>query len=149
MRYVSGNLFDHAKSGCIIHQANCKGVMNSGFAKEFRQRFPEAFEQYRKDIKSGMPLGDVSVHITSDYVLCSLLGQKEYGYAGAKYTSYDAIDNGLRYIFYQYIDEPMHMPAIGSGLGGGSWSVIEQIILSAAREMGYDHEKITIYELQK
>ena len=39
IRYVKGNLLD---SDCtyICHQVNCKGVMNSGIAKQIRKKWP-------------------------------------------------------------------------------------------------------------
>lgn len=31
----------------IIHQTNCQGVMGRGFAKQIKEKFPEAFEAYK------------------------------------------------------------------------------------------------------
>ena len=39
IKIIDGNLFD-SKAKIIAHQVNCQGKMNSGVAKEVRQRYP-------------------------------------------------------------------------------------------------------------
>ena len=45
IHHVKGNLLD---SNCdyICHQVNCQGVMNSGVAKQIREKWPEVYESY-------------------------------------------------------------------------------------------------------
>lgn len=46
MKYVKGNLLDLAEQGqfdIVVHGANCQNTMNSGIAKEIRERFPKAY----------------------------------------------------------------------------------------------------------
>ena len=44
--FRTGNLFN---SDCqtLVNTVNCKGVMGKGIALQFKQKFPEMFENYR------------------------------------------------------------------------------------------------------
>ena len=50
IKIIDGNLFD-SKAKIIAHQVNCQGKMNSGVAKEVRQRFLRKVPMiyYRRD----------------------------------------------------------------------------------------------------
>lgn len=45
IKIIDGNLFD-SKAKIIAHQVNCQGKMNSGVAKEVRQRYPHVYRDY-------------------------------------------------------------------------------------------------------
>jgi O-acetyl-ADP-ribose deacetylase (regulator of RNase III) len=49
---VVGNLFN-SNAQTIVNTVNCVGVMGKGVALEFRLRFPEMFEAYRKVCEEG------------------------------------------------------------------------------------------------
>ena len=46
VQVIEGNLFD-SHAHIIAHQVNCQGAMNSGVAKQVRERFPHVFEMYK------------------------------------------------------------------------------------------------------
>lgn len=144
-----GNLFDLVLNGqrwdsdvhYIIHGCNAQGRMGSGFAKELRERFPNAYDDYIVAYEEGnnhLDVGTVIYHAAEqDIIICNTITQEFYGRDGAKYVSYDAIDK----IFLELdnsakvlkkvsgIEEVhMHFPKIGSDLGGGCWNVIQEII---------------------
>ena len=50
--FRTGNLFN---SDCqtLVNTVNCKGVMGKGIALQFKQKFPEMFENYRLACKNG------------------------------------------------------------------------------------------------
>lgn len=46
MKYVKGNLLDMAEQGkfdIVVHGSNCQNTMNSGIAKEIRERYSKAY----------------------------------------------------------------------------------------------------------
>ena len=47
-REIKGNLFNSAAQA-LANTVNCVGVMGKGIALEFRRRYPEMFEAYRRD----------------------------------------------------------------------------------------------------
>lgn len=150
MNYVKGNLFDHVKSGIIVHSCNAQQVMGSGFAKEFKAKYPSAFEKYCRDLNKGYKLGDVSWGGYDNVTLASLIGQEFYGRdSDTIYTSYDAINKGLDEVFRvaKSNNLSVSMPKLGSGLGGGDWSIIEAIIKSTTRKNNFLENLITVYEL--
>ncbi|SOK58466.1 hypothetical protein [Yersinia phage fHe-Yen9-04] len=150
INYYYGNLFefvnelltgDESTIHFIIHGCNAQGRMRSGFAKELRERYPLAYDEYIKQyIKNNNSLRVGSVinytHST-ELIISNAITQDFYGYDGGKYVSYDAIDTafaeldcsartlknlgGIENIHF-------HFPKIGSDLGGGYWDVIESII---------------------
>lgn len=141
INYQSGNLLD-VTSGLIVHGCNAQGVMGSGIALQLKQRYPGMFSQYVEDVnrwshqgtQRHLCMGKVSWYFHDDLVIASCITQKFYGKDGAKYVSYDAIDEcaseidditsigGLANV------DHIHLPKIGAGLGGGSWDVIAEIL---------------------
>jgi O-acetyl-ADP-ribose deacetylase (regulator of RNase III) len=149
IQVFKGNLFDYltpitedeSSVHFIIHGCNAQGRMGTGFAKELRRRFPSAYHEYDKAYSDGnnhLKVGSVIYHAEStNLIICNAVTQEYYGRDGAKYVSYDAIDNvfidldntasllkklsGIR-------DVHFHFPKIGSDLGGGNWNVIAEII---------------------
>lgn len=133
----------------IVHGCNARGKMGSGFAKELRERFPAAYQEYYNFHKQyGLTEGTIVDHVDStNLVIVNAITQDYYGYDGGKYVSYDAIDSCFELI--QNIAEELvqdgkevkvHFPLIGAGLAGGHWDVIESIInhrLTAAEKNLY------------
>lgn len=147
MNYVKGDLFS-VTSGIIVHGCNAQGVMGSGVAKSVKAQYPEAFKKYVADIKNGMTLGDVSWFM-GELAIASAITQDGFGFNGHRYVSYDAVSVSFMKVFSvatKYGFE-VSMPKIGAGLGGGSWTVIEQIILDAATKQKFQIDNITVYEL--
>ena len=50
--YVDYNLFD-SDAQVLVNTVNTVGVMGKGIAKEFKKRYPEMFEKYKKICKAG------------------------------------------------------------------------------------------------
>ena len=144
MKHNFGNVVKQVKSGVILHQVNCQGVMGSGIAKEIRETYPNVFEKYmdlcddNKD--AGLPsaalLGKVQLVPVSDTLyVANLFGQNFYGRDGKRYTSYDALDGALEKLSVDLLDRGLagancHHPYIGCGLGGGRWAVVEGLIIT-------------------
>lgn len=133
-------------SGIIVHQCNAKGVMGSGVAKCIREKFPEAFMVYRRQFLEHarkcdkVPLGSIThCNVAPALYVVNLIGQDAYrgfsnDYTEKRWTSYDAIEDGIININDAWLrgdlgNVPMiHIPLIGSGLGGGNWNIIKAII---------------------
>ena len=143
----AGNILS-VESGVIIHQVNCQGKMNSGVAKAIRDKYPQVFRAYREKFSpeslkesegSFNPtlLGSVQlVPITKDLTVVNVFGQLSYGKKG-KFTSYDALHSAFEHIYRMFgNDEPIHIPLIGCGTGGGDWSVVQAIILGNLKTFG-------------
>lgn len=128
-------------SGIIFHSCNNRGAMGKGFAKQVRDIFPKTYARYKCECRlHKLALGDVIWSIEGDgIVIANLIGQNGYGDDGLKRVSYEAIKKGFTEtcIVAKETKTNIHMPKIGSGLGGGNWQTIEIIIktISDAHEV--------------
>lgn len=139
--YIKGDLLS-TPDRVIVHGCNAQGVMGSGVAKAIREKYPKAFEDYKRicgnwhhqkyPVPESEYMGFVQSVVQPDgRIICNAITQRNYGKDGNKYVSYDAIDKAMQILgacrnvpVYQNIS----MPKIGAGLGGGDWGVIEAII---------------------
>ena len=132
-----GSLLD-SKAQILVHQVNCAARMASGIAKTIRESYPVVYEEYmqycKKFANPRMRLGDINiVKVSRKQAVCNLFGQLQYGYDGKRYTSYDAVTQGLEKLRDFCIEKGVKSIAIpynmGCGLGGGKWNIVWMIIL--------------------
>ncbi len=145
LTYKTGNLLD-ATEPFIVHGCHARGVMGSGVALAVKTMYPEAYEEYRRFCADRPSLHDVLGHNVivpvklptgEDRFVVNAITQRHFGNNGAKYVSYDAVDECLYRLTLAIRtsgrfgpgDFPdIAMPKIGAGLGGGNWETIEAII---------------------
>ena len=159
--YKKGNVLD-TPDKYIVHGCNSKGVMGSGVALATKQKYPKAFEDYKK-VLDGVPgqsrLGLAISSLQPDgKIIVNCITQEFYGKEPMKYVSYDALDCALANLDFElfcnseipfigdvkkFLSKDISMPKIGAGLGGGNWSVIEAIIND--RLSNYN---VTVWELK-
>ena len=157
VQFVKGNLLE---SNCdyICHQVNCMGKMNSGIAKQIREKWPIVYKNYMEkyNILNGVSsalLGDIQIvglwedYYTTDFhqSVINMFSQEHYGYDGRRYTSYDAFWNCLNLIKQtvpkgKIIGFPKK---IGCDRGGANWPVILKMITEVLTEY-----KVFIYYLE-
>lgn len=151
IKYVQGNLI-HATEPVIAHGCNAQGKMNSGVAKVIRESFPGVFEAYLEhlvmmdnyDIPRLGTVGKFFYEAKSTVLdheglirpgkfIANCITQEFYGKDGKLYLSYDALKRAMNFLNHRmpmYFGEycRIAMPKIGSGLAGGDWEQIEEII---------------------
>lgn len=137
--YKNGDLTE-VERGYIIHGCNDCGAMGSGVAKAVRNKFPEAYNEYRDWFakhcstynEEYLPLGEYQFVCADnrDLIVVNAITQHEYlGFRGIRenrrYVSYWAIFKALSGIQHNNTFEwDLHIPRIGAGLGGGDWKEI-------------------------
>lgn len=121
------------EKGIIVHGCNAQGVMRSGVAKLIREKYPEAYERYRRVHESrGLNVGDVIFEwINEDLIIANAITQQNFGGdPQVVYVDYE----GLRRCFEKVAEMasatglPVHFPLIGCGLANGEWSVVSKIV---------------------
>lgn len=151
IREVIGDLLE-GDSKIIVHQVNCMGEMNSGVAKAIRNKYPEVFEQYNRYIRShtgrtSLMLGTcLLVPVNDGKIVANIFGQNFFGYDGERYTSYDAVCEGLEGLC-SLLREPTTIGfpyKMSSDRGGADWDIILSIIKSVFKNTEHS---ITIYKL--
>lgn len=128
IEYHRGDLFQCSET-IICHGCNARGKMGSGVAKIIREKYPEAYEYYNHiHLKYGLILGEIYPIESNGKIIVNAITQQNYGYDGKLYTSYTAIENCIKQMSEKYDRQRIAMPMIGSGLGGGDWHIISELI---------------------
>jgi len=136
IKYRKGNLLD-VTEGIILHGCNAQGVMGSGVALAVKQKYPEAYYDYKLEYEQrqnrlylGQIIWSTDLHNKPDLMLGNAIVQENYGRDKKRYVNYAA----LATVFTAAISKArcysctLNFPKIGAGLGGGDWNIIEQII---------------------
>lgn len=147
MIYRKGNLLlsEHTVIG---HGCNILGYYNAGVAKQIRYQYPEAYRAYLDSFRNGdLILGYIQpVRVYETRYIVNMATQRDFGGDGKCYVSYDAIEECFKKLVKwcdsNYFKE-IAIPKIGAGLGGGNWSIIEDII----NEVTPKTIQVYVYEL--
>lgn len=137
----------------IAHVCNDLGGWGKGFVLAVSRRWPEPEAAYRRwhRERSGndFGLGAVQFVRTTQYVwVANMVGQRGIG-TGSKGVPvrYEAIGAALEKVADRAVElgATIHMPRIGCGLAGGTWSRIEPLIEEHLVKRGvtvtvYDHD---------
>jgi len=130
IKIIDGDLFD-SKAGVIAHQVNCQGAMNSGVAKQIRQKYPKVFKHYIKYYRN-FPLGACQIiEVNSNLSIANMFAQDKYGYDGKQYTSYDALKSCFMqlYKYAKFKNYTIAMPyKVGCVRGGANWDKVYSIM---------------------
>ncbi len=163
INYIMGDATDPWIDGnkIIAHVCNDIGGWGRGFVLSLRERWPFAEQQYRRwhQEDHNMPgmedsrfvLGNVQfVPVSSKdngkIIVANMIAQRDVviDKDGRPPIRYDALSSCLRKVneMAECIgNATVHMPRIGCGLAGGSWSEVEKIIakeLSGCEVYVYD-----------
>lgn len=136
---IDGDLLS-SNADIIAHQVNCQGKMNSGVAKQIREKYPDVYNVYMKWCEMCVKYKDVLlgrcqlVKTRNGKLIANLFGQLGYGYDGKQYTDLNALKNAminLRDYHIRYMDKAtvVAMPyKIGCARGGANWDDVYKII---------------------
>lgn len=154
LKFVRGDALKPRGSGprIVVHIVNDKTPNwgGGGFAEAVKRRWPEVQADFRQLIaqdRHALALGNARICGLPDGVwVASVVAQKGYGQSVRPRIRYSALRNGLETVAATAAQKgaTVHMPRIGSGQGGGSWSVIEDIIQTVFGEKGVS---VTVYDL--
>lgn len=147
IKYEKKSLFDVKGKVILTHAANCKGVMGSGIAKEFKTRFPEAVALYESDFRTtgqhtGSPpgAGNAKIYRTNnpDIFMGVLFTSWNYGKfvdhpeAIVKYTEY-ALMKFMR-LMQGKPDFKIYSNKFNSGLFNVPWERTEALIVEELKK---------------
>lgn len=146
---IKTNIFD-SEADIIAHGCNAKGVMGAGIARQIRSKYPKAYEDYIFKYRStGLSLGEVQlVHVgDKPRFIANCITQSDFGREEIVYVSYRAVANCMFELFRFAAREKysIAMPKIGSGLSGGRWNTILDLIYE--QSWNYPSVAVEIYSL--
>lgn len=153
IRYMDGDATAPEATGnkIIVHVCNDVGGWGKGFVLALSKRWPEPEAEYRRWFAQAgsllLELGRVQfVNVEPDIWVANLIGQRDIRpRGGVPPVRYEAIRQGLEAVrdFARDKNASIHMPRIGSGLAGGEWEEIGQIV----REELADYDlSVTVYD---
>ena len=161
IRYEQGNLFE-TPDQYIAHGCNACGVMGSGVALQIKERYPEAFEAYKKtwvdiaEVRKDLgldspllgftpllPLGTNIIVHTKNKTIINMITQEYYG-NDQRHVNYEAVQSCFESLARIENISSLSIPKIGAGLGGGDWEIIAKIIEKAVRP----DQIVTVWELK-
>ena len=152
VHYLKGDAtrpqLDPDQNGLLIHICNTRGGWGKGFVVAVSKRWPQPEAAYRQWFQqkywSGLPfaLGQVqAIRVSSNLQVVNMIAQEGYGknntalHQSTEPNStppirYLALEDCLGKVanFARQLSATVHAPRIGSGLAGGDWSKIEEIL---------------------
>ena len=148
VRYLKGDATSPQASGkkIICHICNDLGGWGKGFVMAISKRWPQPEKDYRQwhreRAKNDFGLGAVRLIQVEDYVyVANMVGQRgmKTGSKGPP-IRYDAVRKCLEAVAKEAVrlGASVHMPRIGCGLAGGTWTRIEPVITETLIAGGVD-----------
>ena len=134
----------------IVHCCNDIGAWGAGFVVALSRQWKEPERQYKQWHRSnkGFKLGNVQyVKVEDDIVVCNMIGQRDIRTKGkVAPIRYGAIKKCLTKVKDAALknNASVHCPLFGSGLAGGKWEVIEEMLEEVLCGNGVS---VTVYHL--
>lgn len=128
----------------IAHIVNDIGAWGAGFVLALDQRWTWPRQAYLTE--PNLVLGQVQfVNVAKDIVVANMIAQRGVRSRDNEVpVRYDALREALERVrsTARFMGASIHMPRIGSGLGGGDWPTIEGII-----EEVFNTRPVFVYDL--
>lgn len=133
IHYKQGNLFDD-DAEAFVNAVNIVGVMGAGIARQFKQRYPEMFEQYEVDCEAGkVQLGKMHVFERAEenprYVI-NFPTLRHWKDLSKLSDIKDGLDD-LVEVVQQHQIQSIAIPPLGCGVGGLKWDDVRKLIEQA------------------
>lgn len=127
----------------IPHVCNDIGAWGAGFVIPLAKHFPKAKQDYQEyvDAMQKAPISDdilgdtVFTKIPPKILIANMIAQKGIGTAqkpiryGALVRCMETVRKTAKTIAQSGAPVEIHMPKFGSGLAGGSWDLIQELVI--------------------
>jgi O-acetyl-ADP-ribose deacetylase (regulator of RNase III) len=124
-----------AQTQVIVNPVNIQGVMGKGLAAEFKKRYPEMFQQYRRECQSGrLRIGRPTLFTKSTPWILNF-PTKDWTDVPSKLED---IEQALTYLVENYQKgniTSVAFPKVGCGEGGLSWQDVGPVLARALVKM--------------
>ena len=140
IKIVLGNIFD-SKAETLVNTVNCVGVMGKGIASEFKNKYPEMFNEYKEMCKNKiLKTGTLYPYVKDNKVVVLNFPTKNHWRSPSKL---EYIIDGLKWFVenYELLDiTSIAFPPLGCGNGGLSWDSIGPIMYHYLHKLPIDIE---------
>jgi O-acetyl-ADP-ribose deacetylase (regulator of RNase III) len=129
--YVKGNLLED-DAEALVNTVNTVGVMGKGIALQFKKRYPEMFDYYKRmchlfKVKIGEMLVCEHSDLNGTKVIINFPTKKDWK-APAEYWYIQAGLMSLVDVLVKRNIKSLAMPALGCGNGGLEWEKVKALI---------------------
>jgi O-acetyl-ADP-ribose deacetylase (regulator of RNase III) len=138
LEFKQGNLLEE-DAQALVNAVNCVGVMGKGIALQFKQAFPENFQQYKKacDAKEVQP-GRMFTVPTGKLFNPKYIINFPTKHHWREKSKIEDIQAGLKALVAEVQQlgiTSIAIPALGCGNGGLDWVEVKPLIKSAFAEL--------------
>ncbi len=145
MQILVGDILN-SKAQTLINTVNCVGVMGKGIALEFKEQFPDMYEDYvqrcqRSEVKPGIP-----------YLYKTLFPPQIVNFPTKDHwksiSKLSDIERGLKHLFEHYREwgvTSLAIPPLGCGNGQLEWRVVGPLIYRFVKDMSISVEMYAPY----
>lgn len=145
VKALIGNLFE-SRAQTLVNTVNCVGVMGKGVAEQFKRRFPEMFEDYRRRAeRNAVRLGEPYLYRDRSGVQIVNFPTKGHWRSPSRLAD---IERGLDYLAAHAAEwgiTSIAMPPLGCGNGGLEWSDVGPLIYAKLHHLPVDIEVYAPY----
>lgn len=128
IKYFDGTVFN-VDTGCVVNTVNCVGVMGAGIALEFKLRYPDMFEDYRKKCdKKEIVTGKIDYYKVDGGPIIANFPTKNHFKFPSKLLW---IEKGLHDFvntYKQHNIKSIAFPKLGSNKGGLNWEEVKALM---------------------
>lgn len=125
--YKTGNLLQ-SSAQVLTNTVNCVGVMGKGIALQFKNNFPEMFEDYKKRCDKGeVKLGEPYLWDNGQVQIINFPTKGNW----KENSRLEDIESGLKYLACNYEKmgiNSISLPPLGCGNGGLNWKDVKNLI---------------------
>jgi O-acetyl-ADP-ribose deacetylase (regulator of RNase III) len=147
IRYTTGNLLE-ANADALVNTVNSVGVMGKGIALQFKQAFPDNYEQYRRACERGEVrpgrMFVVSTGILMRPRFIVNFPTKRHWKTPSHIEDVDSGLDALIAVIREKQIESIAVPPLGCGNGGLDWRQVRPLIERKLSQL--DNVEIVIYE---
>lgn len=137
---ITGDMLKYSK-GYLVHGCNAQGVMGSGIAKQIREQYPLAYQEYKnmQGLQGQLQVGTNSYayYGEDEKIIVNAVTQHAYGNdKNIVYVDYVALSTCFKKLsdfvmnssLMNGIPKIVNFPLIGCGLANGDWRVVSELI---------------------
>jgi Zn-dependent peptidase ImmA (M78 family)/O-acetyl-ADP-ribose deacetylase (regulator of RNase III) len=154
LTYLKGDALEPRGGGfkIIAHIVNDRTANwgGRGFAAAVRKRLPhiqQDFKNWASLSPDKLSLGNLhSMMVDDSTMVVHMIAQKGYGPSAKPRIRYKALETCLEFVsdIAKGNNASLHMPRIGTGYAGGTWAIIEEMLLDQLCQRGIS---VTVYDL--
>lgn len=147
IEYKTGDILAE-DADALVNTVNCVGIMGRGVALQFKNAFPENFEQYaracrRDEVQPGRMFVTETHQLTAPRYIINF-PTKRHWRGKSRMEDIDAGLADLQRVIREKGIRSIAIPPLGSGLGGLDWRQVRPRIEAALR--GFNDLRVVIFE---